>query len=197
MSSINDITLIRKKKHAKYLITKSLNKYFEKKRSSPDKKIVNFFKKTFFTISCNLTEHEIKLIPGIYRFRCNVYEIDETQIKSKEVDHMRNLLDHPELIEINDSDIILSIQQTLKTEIDKTIDNIIRNDQSINQINAIFDLRTYTTPIIINEKYYVLDSKTQKRLLDQYDKIKDDTHRKEKFIQMLNHSKALCKTYKF
>jgi len=162
-------------------------------------RIVNFVRKYVLFPPCNLSESMINEIPGIYRFRCYVYDIQT------EMDLLNDIYNsQAELINLeSDINVRHSLIMTLKNEINNQKKYLI-NLKCSARYGILIDLRNYlyilfdvTSDIYVsfNDKNFILDDATAKRLIQQCEKINPNSIRSENFMQMINHSKALSQTY--
>jgi len=155
----------------------------------------NFFRKRLFYDTVNKIDDEID---GIFRFRCYAYELDDEMYMS-----LKSLLDifndQMHIISIeNDSELKSILSSSLEIEKEHQINSLISTSKLI-KVPVIFDMRLYEScsdkPINIDGKMYYLDINTQKKLKMEYNKVNIVNLSGEKFIQMIKHSKALCKYY--
>jgi hypothetical protein len=162
-------------------------------------RLVNFAKKYIVYVPCNLSECMINEIPGIYRFRCYVYD---TQA---EMDILNEIYTtQSDIINLEpDIDIRCGLIESLKKEINDQKKCLINSKSSI-KYGILLDLRNYLhvlsdmnpdVCVFFDNKLFTLDDVTARRLRNQCEKINPNTVRNDKFIQMINHSKALSKTY--
>ena len=161
-------------------------------------KLVNFAKKYIVYAPCNMSEDMINEIPGIYRFRCYVYD---TQAEM----NILNEIYTTQLDIINlepDIGIRHSLIESLKKEINNQKKYLINSKSSI-QYGILLDLRNYLhvlsdmnsdVCVFFDNKIFTLDDITVERLRNQCEKINPNTLKNDKFIQMINQSKAQSKT---
>lgn len=162
-------------------------------------RLVNFIRKKILYHPFNLSESMINEIPGIYRFRCRIYDTHA------EINMLNDIYNsQAQIIALeSDASIKSTLIESLKKEIDDQKKNLI-NSKSSTCYEVLLDLRNYlyvlsdTSNIYVyfDDKIFILDDSTAKRLREQCAKINSKSIKGEQFIQMINHSKALSQTYR-
>lgn len=155
----------------------------------------NFFKKRMLYDTVNKIDDDVD---GIFRFRCYSYETTDDfcskfrvilEIYNDQI-HTVNLEDDPEIKSI--------LKSTLESEKDHQINLLIATSNLVNQ-PVIIDMRLYEScsdkPINIDGKMYYLGIDEQYRLKKSFNKVNIATLSGEKIVQMIKHSRALCKYY--
>ena len=117
----------------------------------------NFFKKRLFYDTVNVIDDDVD---GIFRFRCNAYEInEELDIKIKSILDIYNEQLHIINLE-DDKDMKVILTTSLEQEIEYQILSIICSADT-KKCYIIFDMRLYEScsrrPIIIDGNKYYLD----------------------------------------
>lgn len=155
----------------------------------------NFFKKRMLYDTVNKIDNEVD---GIFRFRCCAYETtDDFCSKIKTILEVYN--DQIHTVDLEDDPEIKSIlKSTLESEKEYQINLLISTSNLVHQ-PVIIDMRLYEScsdkPINIDGKMYYLGIDEQHRLKKSFNKVNIATLSGEKFIQMIKHSRALCKYY--
>lgn len=175
------------------------NKYKDILEFDPIKRsnyrIVNFLKKHFFIKPINTSQIDIDDIPSFFRYRCYVYDI-ESEIRAIEDLYESRL----NIIDEDDEELFKeSLKESLLNEKNKFITDLL-NSSTVIKLPILIDLQIYgtdpKTPIYFNDKMYYLNESTRKKISIAFEKINPSSLRGEKFKQMIEHSKALCETYK-
>lgn len=162
-------------------------------------RIVHFCKKNVLYEPCNISDDEVKKIPGIFRFRCYVYDIEEESKLLNEI-----FLTQAAIINTEQNEEIKQVLlNSLTSEINKQKE-CLRNSKTSLKYPIMLDLRDYMSEtndllleinIFFDDKLFMLDKETVKRLHCECDKVNKKNLKYERYVQMLNHSKALSKTY--
>ncbi len=155
----------------------------------------NFFRKRLFYDTINKIDVDVD---GIFRFRCYAYETtDDFCSKFRTILEIYNDQMHSVNLE-DDSEIKSILKSTLESEKDHQINLLITTLNLVHQ-PVIFDMRLYEScsdkPINIDGKIYYLGTGEQNRLKNSFNKVNMTTLSGEKFVQMIKHSRALCKYY--
>ena len=158
--------------------------------------IQNFIKRHILFSVDNMSNEEILKINGIDRFRCIVYHIPD-HFLSDFLEIMDNY-EHNKITCMAETDTCIKhlLLSTLNEDKKKYIDELIKTGQ-IKKIYIMLNLKIHTfgTIITINDKNCYISFETQELIKTNCNKINLETITGEKFIQMLNHSKILCKYY--
>jgi hypothetical protein len=162
-------------------------------------RIVNFVRKRMLYDPCNISEECIKQIPGFFRFRCYVYDMDEELSVLNEI-----YLTQMDVINSEQNEEIKKVlTESLISEIDKQKENL-RNSKNSVKYPIMLDLRDYIdtekestsdVSVFFDNKLFMLDENTAKRLHRECEKTNTKHLKYEQYMQMLNYSKALSATY--
>lgn len=200
MSTMHQLSNYRKKHELMYNLRQKYSDLleFDKIKRSASR-ICNFAKKKILYTPYNSSKNEIGNIPGIYRFRCYIYDIDEfneiNKHKSIKYDALKKEKHTKEETDM--------IKKTIKNYVYMRQKELLDSDMEYIKYPILLDLREFTyiqddilsdVTVYFCDKLYTLDEMTLERMREQCDKINNPL-RKEKFLQIINHSKALCKTY--
>lgn len=158
-------------------------------------RIVRFMKKYLFINPININHDDIEKIPGIFRFRCYVYDNDS---RIDEIEH--TFIEQLDVITCcgEDAETTQILRESLLIDKNTKLQKLLASN-SIMKYSIMLDLQIYgidaNFPVSINDKTYKLDDFTKEKLKIAFNKINPSSLNGEKFIQMINHSKALCATY--
>jgi hypothetical protein len=150
-------------------------------------RIINFSKR--YVLFPVINQEQVKNILGIHRFRCYVIQIPlEEQEKINKINENYNIqkivIDTEEYGELKEV-MLKSLEEDNNNQI-----NNIMNKTNGHKIPMMIDLSN----TIINNNI-ILDGKTQNKLSEHVNKINIYSLSGERFMQMINHSKALTKIY--
>jgi hypothetical protein len=187
--------LFEKKNRQEYL----KNKYAQLIELDPIRcavgRIVKFVKKYLLIAPINIDSAKISEISGIFRFRCYVYDID-CELSSIQETFSSQI----EAISCCDEDY--DVKQIMKESlaIDKNIlmQQLLESNSMI-KYPVMLDLQIYgidpNAYVFFNDNKYIIDDFTRIKMINIYNRVNPYTLTGEKFIQMLNHSKALCLSF--
>lgn len=155
----------------------------------------NFFRKRILYDTVNKIDDDVD---GIFRFRCYAYvTTDDFCSKFRTILEVYN--DQLHTVDLEDDIEIKNIlKSTLEAEKDHQIKLLIESSNLLKQ-PVIFDMRLYEScsdkPINIDGKFYYLGINEQNRLKNSFNKVNITSLSGEKIVQMIKHSRALCKYY--
>lgn len=158
-------------------------------------RIQNFLKKRFLFQVENISDEELKSIPGIYRYRFVLPLIDDIENIIKEFNEERLIAN-----EIDDYQIREVRMHEIKTY---ELEFLAKISSKYPNINVLIDTRKYgilkiETKWFINikDKVYEIPENLKIKIKNAYAKINIVEVEGEKFLQMLEWSKILSNAYK-
>lgn len=148
-------------------------------------RLINFARKFILVTPQNRTLDEIKKIPTLYRFRCNIYDAPELDFINATMDiEKQNAVN---LLPLSEHEEAL---KSIEDERNEFIVNFIENFDIAKKIPIMINLEIYgpdpTIPIIHNKKEYVLDKKTQCAVVKAFNKINRNTQTGQLFRKFLS-----------
>ena len=186
----------RKKQKFLYdLRQKYCNKLEFNKKKLPVARIVSFVKKHLLFDPCNISDEDIQLIPGIYRFRCYVSDCtDSICLLNVLFDEQYSAIkDEP------DKNTRDTLMLSMKNEFKAQRQSIIDSTTNVPKYPVLIDLRNVVDIIDfyinMNGSDFYLDTKTLRRLEKQHSKINPSSLNGEKFCQFIDFTKEIVKTY--
>jgi len=129
-------------------------------------RIISYAKRHYFKQPVNIDQNIIDKIPGIYRFRCSIYIVDNSTSCSDEVDFSA-----PCTYTVH-SDLQMSVLVDLR---------IYGSYPSL--------------PLMINNVEYLLPQHEQEKIKDIWNKINPDNTNGLRFQQYIDYTKAMCRAY--
>jgi hypothetical protein len=186
----------RKKQEFLFNLKKKYSKLLEfNKKERNNWRLSNAFRRKLLFSVFNISDEEIKTIPGMYRYRCYLYDVDETELLL-----LNSAFDaHSESIRYEQD---LSVRSVLLESLVETrklqLTELFNSDKTM-KIPVLLDLRIYgmdpDTPIFFGDKVYNLDEITKSKIKKSHEKINSVTIKGERFIQLMNHGKILRDSY--
>lgn len=185
---------IQKQQFLYYLRTKYSKLIELNKEKRTIYRIQNIIKRKILFDTCNLSCNEIKEIPPIFRYRTYVHELGDVMNIINEIFDIQEELINDE----TDMDVKRALLVSLVQEKNKQIDELQKSAKTI-KIPVMLDLRihavNYNLPIVMENNLYYLDQTTKDNIEKSYSKINPNTLAQERFVQMLEYSKALRDEY--
>lgn len=199
MNNNNGMLEYKQKQALKHYLIKKYSKLLEFNKEVRDSwRLTNFIKKKVLFNVFNLTENEINSIPPIFRFRCYITELNESDVN--EINEINEAFEiQMEAIKFeNDSEIKQILLSSLMEEKSKQLCEIRKSNKSI-KIPIMLDLSVYgpnpDIPVYFGDKLYELDETTKINITRSYSLTNPSTITGQRFTQMLNESKILRDSY--
>ena len=199
MSKPNDLELYRQKNKRRFElmnILKNKLEFDDLKRNVY--RIKSFIKKYILFTPCNISDDEIRNIPGIYRFRCYVYDFElEISMIDELYENELNIIMTSSDQELRNA-LIFDLNESISSQKKQLYDTI--NENTL-KYPIMLDLRNFINSdlknisIHFNNQTFLLDDKTTERLNKQIAKVSQSEHQFERFQQLLNYSKVMCESY--
>jgi len=196
-----------KEKYSKLLI---LNK---KERSAC--RISNFSKKRLLNVPVNCTKEQIDAIPGIFRYRVRIYELDPTNnLQSQEEPHGADsdtidqyILDDAICNDSYDDDPVL--KQIMKESLmafqkQQMVQQCSENKPNIQKPSSVcvwilLDLRIYgpnpKLPFYLKDKETFLTDQQQKNISELWHRVNPESVSGMRFQQYIDFTKTIAKSY--
>ena len=191
-----ELLQLRKKQAFIFNLKRKYSKLLEfDKTTRTEWRLTNFAKKKVLFTVCNLSDSEIKEIDGLFRYRCYLCELDDTEVAT-----LNSIFEaHMEAIKYEKDDAIRSVLLDSLMETRKQQMRELLQSSTTLKFPVMLDLRIYgpdpSIPVMFNDKLYELDEITKENIKASFERINPATLKGERFKQMLNHSKILRDSY--
>jgi hypothetical protein len=154
-------------------------------------RIQSFVKKKVLFDVVNMCKEDIDLIPGIYRFRFHIPQLDDLDLINQMYDAQLN-----ELVSIHDTEI----RNIRRMEIEDERNNILSCMlHTAIYVPVVVDIRIYGMdtyiPVNINGRLYSIPDAHREKITFLHNKLNEESTFGIRFRQMLSASKAIRTAY--